>query len=124
MRAPMPAGVRWRLQSDTYLLTHVSGTIYHRRMGKTRKVQVTLDEAQYECLREIAEREDRSLAHVVRESVVRYCVEPTERRRRQRALDRLSSVEAPVPDDYATWEREYSACKSAPKDAPSTPGTS
>lgn len=91
-----------------------------KSMPKTHKVQVTLDGEHYERLREIAERQDKSLAGVVRESIVRYCVEPAERRRRQRALERLTSVEAPVPDEYSTWERDYSSAKTATDDV--TPG--
>ncbi len=80
-------------------------------MPKTRKVQVTLDLGQYEQLQEIAEREERSLASVVRESIVRYCIEPGARRARARALERLDRVDAPVPTDYGEWEREYSRHK-------------
>ena len=80
-------------------------------MAKTRKVQVTLDEEQYEQLERIAERDDRSLAGVVRESIVRYCIEPAERRRRNHALDRLFAIGEGEPDDYTEWEREYSRNK-------------
>lgn len=82
-------------------------------MAKTRKVQVTLEPDQYELLREVAEREGKALAAVVRESIVRYCVEPAERRRRRRALETLSATEAPVPDEYREWEREYAGRKAA-----------
>jgi len=81
-------------------------------MAKTRKIQVTLDEAQYEQLAEIARREDKKLARVVRESIVRYCIEPATERRKQEALDGLLALEpAPVPDDYATWKAEYAGIK-------------
>lgn len=86
-------------------------------MAKTRKVQVTLEPDQYERLREVAEREGKALAAVVRESIVRYCVEPAERRRRRRALETLSATEAPVPDEYGDWEREYSGRKAAEMEA-------
>lgn len=83
-------------------------------MAKTRKIQVTLDEAQYEQLAEIARREDKKLARVVRESIVRYCIEPAASQRRQEALESLLALDpAPVPDDYATWEAEYSGAKGA-----------
>ena len=80
-------------------------------MGDTRKVQVTLDPEQYERLCDIAEREGKSLAGVVRESVVRYSLEPAARSRRQRALETLTGIEEPVPDDYRSWERDYSRAK-------------
>ncbi len=83
-------------------------------MAKTRKIQVTLDEVQYEKLAEIARREDKKLARVVRESIVRYCIEPDALRRKQEAVEALLGVEAaPAPDDYAEWESEYSARKAA-----------
>lgn len=80
-------------------------------MSKTRKVQVTLEADVYDRLCDIAEREHTSLAGVVRESVVRYCIEPDDRRRRERALDRLTSIRAPVPECYEDWEAEYSRRK-------------
>lgn len=82
-------------------------------MVKTRKVQVTLEPDQYERLQEVAEREGKALAAVVRESIVRYCLEPAERDRRRRALRTLTGIEAPVPEEYADWEREYSRAKGA-----------
>ena len=82
-------------------------------MAETRKVQVTLSVDIYERVRELAARQDRSMASVVRESIVRYCVEPEDRRRRHGALERLAALEAPVPDDYHTWERDYSELKAA-----------
>lgn len=81
-------------------------------MAKTHKVQVTLDEDQYQRLAEVASREEKTLAAVVRESVVRYCVEPEEQRRKLEALERLEAVDAPAPEDYSEWEREYSTVKS------------
>lgn len=81
-------------------------------MGKTRKVQVTLDEEVYEQLADLARREERKLAAVVRESIVRYCIEPDVRRRKQDALDGLLALDpTPVPVDYAEWETEYVARK-------------
>ena len=82
------------------------------QMVKTHKIQVTLDEAQYEQLAEIARREDKKLARVVRESIIRYCIEPAVERRRQEALETLMALEpTPVPDDYAAWESEYTRLK-------------
>lgn len=88
-------------------------------MANTRKVQVTLDEDQYQRLADVASREGKSLAAVVRESVVRYCVEPEKERRKLEALERLDDLDldAPPPEDWTEWERRYSALKSgAPLD--------
>ncbi len=83
-------------------------------MAKTRKIQVTLDEAQYEQLAEIARREDKKLACVVRESIVRYCIEPAAERRKEEALAGLLAIEpTPVPGDYAAWKAEYAGIKGA-----------
>lgn len=80
-------------------------------MTKTRKVQVTLEEKQYRRLEEVARLEGKKLAAVVRESVVRYCVEPEEQRRKLEAIEALTGIDAPVPSDYRNWEREYSRRK-------------
>ena len=83
-------------------------------MAKTRKIQVTLDEVQYEKLAEIARREDKKLARVVRESIVRYCIEPETERKKRDAIEGLFALEpTAVPDDYATWEAEYGGRKAA-----------
>ena len=87
-------------------------------MAKTRKIQVTLDEVQYQQLAEIARRQDKKLARVVRESIVRYCIEPDTERRKRAAIEGLLALEpTPVPDDYATWEAEYGGRKAAAGDA-------
>lgn len=81
-------------------------------MAKTKKVQVTLEEADYERLAEIARRENKKLAGVVRESIERYCLAPEAERQKRNALDDLLALEpTPVPDDYADWERQYSGRK-------------
>ena len=79
---------------------------------KTRKVQVTLDEAQYASLQRVAVRNGRKLAAVVREAIEQYCVEPETRRRQLAAIDDLYAMEpAPAPADWAQWKREYSRLK-------------
>ncbi len=79
-------------------------------MAKTRKVQVTLDEVQYESL--VRTSKGRKLAAVVREAVAKYCVEPDAQRRRLEAIDRLYSLDpVPAPTDWAEWKREYSRLK-------------
>lgn len=71
-----------------------------------------VDEDQYEQLAEIARRQGRKLASVVRESIVRYCIEPEVERRKRDALDGLLALEpTPVPRDYAAWEAEYASRK-------------
>lgn len=81
-------------------------------MAKTRKIQVTLDEAQYDTLAQIAERDGKKLAAVVRESIVEYCLGPESKKAKREALKALVAESAPPPDDYATWKREYSKLKS------------
>ncbi len=81
--------------------------MYKSGMGTTRKVQVTLASKQYDALEAIARGSGRKLAAVVRESIVRYCLEPEDRRRRRAALDALEAADAPAPDDYSAWEQDY-----------------
>lgn len=92
------------------------------RMVKTRKVQVTLEEDQYEILAEIAERDGKKIAAVVRESIERYCLAPESKLAKRQALEELLSLEAPAPEDYRDWEREYAVLKT--KQRPSRPQTS
>ena len=89
-------------------------------MPKTRKVQVTLEEEQYEILARIAERDGKKMAAVVRESIERYCLDPESKQARQDALKALLSLSAPAPKDYRGWEREYAALKT--EDKRSKPG--
>ena len=79
---------------------------------KTRKVQVTLDEAQYASLHRVAIGNRRKLAAVVREAIEQYCIEPETRRRQLEAIDDLYAMEpVPAPADWADWKREYSRLK-------------
>jgi hypothetical protein len=84
-------------------------------VAKTRKIQVTLEEEQYESLAEIARRQEKKLAAVVRESIEKYCLSPESARRKKRALEDLLSVEAPAPEEYENWKRQYGALKSEQK---------
>lgn len=78
-------------------------------MTKTRRVQVRLDDDQYRKLAETARRQGTTLAGAARQAIVRYCLEAEVERRKRRALNDLLALEpAPVPDDYADWEAEYS----------------
>jgi predicted DNA-binding protein len=79
---------------------------------KTRKVQVTLPEEEFERLESIARSQGRKLAAVVRESVIKYCLEPESRRIKQEALEELLAVPpTPVPESYQTWKQEYNELK-------------
>ena len=84
-------------------------------MAKTRKIQVTLQDSQYKALAQIAEREGKKLAAVVRESVVQYCLGPESKKAKRRALKALLAESAPPPDDYTAWERRYLDLKSDKK---------
>jgi len=86
-------------------------------MAKTRKIQVTLEESQYEKLAEIAERDGKKLAAVVRESIGRYCLDPELKKAKKDALKALLAVSAAPPEDYSSWEREYAALKTETKDS-------
>ena len=91
-------------------------------MANSRKIQVTLDEGQYETLTRIAEREGKKLAAIVRESVVQYCLGPEARKAKERALESLLAESAPPPEDYATWEREYADLKTGAEPSGSKSG--
>lgn len=84
-------------------------------MAKTRKVQVTLEEAQYEALAQIAERDGKKLAAVVRESVEQYCLGPESKKAKRRALKALQAESAPPPEEYSVWEQRYLGLKSSDK---------
>lgn len=85
-------------------------------MRKTRKIQVTLEEEQYEKLTQIAGRDGKKLAGVVRESIVKYCLAPEKQQSKQKALQELLSVEpVPAPDTYRDWKRQYGALKTKAK---------
>lgn len=91
---------------------------------KTRKVQVTLEEPDYQALLRVAERENKKLAAVVRESIEKYCVEPESAREKRTSLAALFSIEAPVVDTYEAWERQYSSLKTEALEATEAMATS
>jgi hypothetical protein len=71
---------------------------------------------QYRKLVQLAQREGRKLATVVRESVEKYCLEPEALRRKREALeDFLRLPPTPVPPDYSEWKRTYGAFKTKSK---------
>jgi len=82
-------------------------------MAKSKKVQVTLEEVQYEELAEIAQRKGRKLASIVRESIEQYALAPEADRSKREALEDLFALDpAPgPPDDYEAWKREYGGRK-------------
>ena len=81
-------------------------------MGDARRVQVTLDARGYAAVSQIARREGKKLAAVVREAVEQYCVLPEARQRRLEAIDRLYTTGAvPAPESLPEWERQYSRLK-------------
>ena len=81
-------------------------------VAKTKKIQVTLEEDQYESLAEIARRRNKKLAAVVRESVEKFCLAPETEQKKKRALQELFSVErAPIPRKYKDWKRQYGDLK-------------
>jgi len=79
---------------------------------KTRKVQVTLSEEEFQRLETLARSQGRKLASVVRESVVKYCLQPERERIKQEALDALLNLPStPVPEAYNSWEQQYNELK-------------
>jgi hypothetical protein len=92
-------------------------------VAKTRKIQVTLEESQYETLARIAERDGKKLAAVVRESIERYCLGPESKKAKREALNALLTVSEAAPEDYASWESEYAALKTEAKDSRTGTGT-
>ncbi len=81
-------------------------------MAKTKKVQVTLDEARYKELADIAQREGRKLASIVRESIEQYALAPEADRNKREALEELFALEpTPPPKNYKDWKREYGGRK-------------
>ena len=76
------------------------------------KVQVTLTPYDYEAVQRAAERRGATLASVVREAVVEYCVKPDSKERRLRAIAEVAEAEpADAPEDLEAWKREYSEMK-------------
>ena len=67
----------------------------------TRRVQAVLTDEQYEALSHLAEERGKPLSVLIREAVEKVYLEEVERGRRQAALQRLLSLEAPVAD----WEQ-------------------
>ena len=81
-------------------------------MAKTRKVQITLEEAEYAALVRVARAEDKKLAAVVRESIRKYSLSPEARRSKLKALqDLLSLPPVPVPKTYQKWKGQYGEFK-------------
>ncbi len=85
-------------------------------MLKTRKIQVTLEKEEFENLAQMARREGKKLAAVVRESIRKYSVWPETERTKRAALEELFSLPpTPVPKSCHQWKREYLALKTKDK---------
>lgn len=81
-------------------------------MKKSKKVQITFDPEDFDRIADIARREGKKLAGVVREAVEKYALGPEEESAKRKALEELLNVESiPPPDPYADWKREYGARK-------------
>lgn len=79
----------------------------------THRVQAVLTEEQYEALLALSERTGKPLSELVREAVEKTYLEQEDRDRRQAALERLLSLEAPV-SDWPDMEEEISQGVSSP----------
>ncbi|HEX9726411.1 MAG TPA: hypothetical protein VGC53_19190 [Vicinamibacteria bacterium] len=81
-------------------------------MSKTKKIQVTLEEGQYQELTRIARRDGKKLAGLVRESIEKYCLTPEAERVKRKALEKLLSLQpTPAPEIYGDWKRQYGGLK-------------
>jgi hypothetical protein len=89
-------------------------------MRKTRKIQVTLDAHAYDLLEQIARRNGKKLAAIVRESISKYSLQPETERAGRKALDDLFSLHpTPVPKTYKDWESRYHEFKKGERRIPS-----
>ena len=85
-------------------------------MSRTKKIQVTIEEGQYQELTRIARRDGKKLAGLVRESIEKYCLTPEAERAKRKALEKLLSLDAtPVPDIYGDWKHQYGGLKTSIK---------
>jgi len=88
-------------------------------MAKSRKIQVTLEDPEYELLARIASREHRKLASIVRESIHRYSILPESERTKRKALEELFSLPpASIPENYKEWKLQYHDLKKGKKKNP------
>ena len=71
----------------------------------TRRVQSVLTQEQYEALLELSQSTGKPLSELIREAVEKTYLEQQDRNRRQAALERLLSLEAPV-SDWPDMEKE------------------
>ncbi|HEY71740.1 MAG: hypothetical protein DRJ03_11375 [Chloroflexi bacterium] len=71
----------------------------------TQRVQTMFTPQQYELLREYAAESQKPLSVIVRETVAQYLLDKLEQRRKQKALQRLCSGDAPV-SDWPDMERQ------------------
>ena len=67
----------------------------------TERVQTVLTAEQYEQLAQLAEQSRKPLSVLIREAIEQTYFEAIDRRRREQALERLLSLDAPVAD----WEQ-------------------
>jgi hypothetical protein len=89
-------------------------------MKKTRKIQVTLEEKEYDLLAQIARQKGKKLAAIVRESIFKYSLQPETERAGRKALDDLFSLHpTPVPKTYQDWESRYHEYKKGERRIPS-----
>jgi hypothetical protein len=79
---------------------------------KTRKIQVTFDEEAFALLLDIARRDGKKLAGIVREAAEKYAIGPEAERAKREALKELLAL-PPVesPAEYREWKREYGGKK-------------
>ncbi|MBN2124542.1 MAG: hypothetical protein JW821_09640 [Deltaproteobacteria bacterium] len=80
-----------------------------------RKIQVLLTDDQFRRLEQIATQQRKKLGTLVREAIEEYHLKRAKQRRIAEAVDRLLALpEAPAPEDYQEWEKQYMEGKYTP----------
>lgn len=71
----------------------------------THRVQAVLTQKQYEALLELSESTGKPLSELIREAIEKTYLEQRDRDRREAALGRLLSLDAPV-SEWTDMEKE------------------
>jgi hypothetical protein len=89
-------------------------------MQKTLKIQASLDNQEYELRAQIARSDEKKLAAVVRESILKSFLQPESEHAGRKALEDLFFFPpTPVPKSYKDWESRYHCYKKAERKLPS-----
>lgn len=78
----------------------------------THRVQAVLTQEQYEALQQLSESTGKPLSELIREAIEKTYLEQQDRERREAALERLLSLDAPV-SEWTDMEKEIARGASA-----------